>query len=497
MSPLYGGDNSLIFRDMDPALTEVYNHIFRLDFAAANRSISELQGRAYPDPLLSHAESTRDFLKVFIGEGTVDYEEFKDGFELRMDRAKSHDESSAFSLYSQSEMYLHKALLEAKFGNYVKALFSVNRAYKLINLNETLHPDFIYSQKSKALIHILVGSMNGMRKNLVQWFTSLEGSIEEGVREYDRLYDQCRDGGHPFELEVLALRAHIALHVEKNLHEARKYIDHPKLLTFQSPLIDFLRASVYLKLGMNDEAIASMEHGLQVGSYPFHYLEFMLGKAKLNRMDHSASTHLHRFLASYEGKNYRLEALQKLAWSKYILDDDIGGYIEIMKQIHKIAHAYIGEDKLALAESLSDDLPDPTLLKARLLFDGGYLSSAYVLIEEMDPGSLEGVRLVEYYYRKARILQEMNEPRSAMKFFGHVIHLGREYPEYYACNASLQLGVLFHEVGNYDRAQFFFEMCTEIEPSAYAESLHQQARWWMKMNNEKREEAFVSPLIGH
>ena len=112
----------------------------------------------------------------------------------------------------------------------------------------------------------------------------------------------------------------------------------------------------------------------------------------------------------------------------------------------------------------------------------------------MDPVTLEGEAKVEYYYRKARILQEMNETRSAMKYFGHVIHLGKDYPEYYACNASLQLGILFHEVGNYERAAFFFEMCSDIEPQVYAVSLHQQARWWLKTNDEKQQEALVSPF---
>src|SRR5215210_1947727 len=78
---------------------------------------------------------------------------------------------------------------------------------------------------------------------------------------------------------------------------------------------------------------------------------------------------------NFKGLNYIKSAYQKLSWIALLKGDDkaMKEYLSLCR-IHGIAT--VDEDKEAESEAYSAEVQNPQLLKARLLFDGGYYSEA-------------------------------------------------------------------------------------------------------------------------
>ena len=53
--------------------------------------------------------------------------------------------------------------------------------------------------------------------------------------------------------------------------------------------------------------------------------------------------------------------------------------------------------------------------------------------------------------------------------------MGENSPAYFACRSALSIGNIFEELKKYDKAITYYEKCLEMEPSEYANGLHQKA----------------------
>ena len=47
---------------------------------------------------------------------------------------------------------------------------------------------------------------------------------------------------------------------------------------------------------------------------------------------------------------------------------------------------------------------------------------------------------------------------------------------YFGANSSLQLGLIFEELGDKKSAKIYYEKCLEMNPSEYKNSIHQKAK---------------------
>ena len=87
----------------------------------------------------------------------------------------------------------------------------------------------------------------------------------------------------------------------------------------------FALANVGMRTGHNDEAIKLLEQmptGTQYQPFPYRY--FLLGIAKLYRLDTDANQFLQQFLNNYKGQFGIKEAYQKLAWFQLLKNDQQG-----------------------------------------------------------------------------------------------------------------------------------------------------------------------------
>src|SRR5690606_38872621 len=130
----------------------------------------------------------------------------------------------------------------------------------------------------------------------------------------------------------------------------------------------------------------------------FPTLNYLLGNAKLNRMDPDANVYLTSFLKEYKGINYVKDAYLKLAYYYYLKGDN-SRYKSILEMVRSRGNLYDEKDKQALKEA-NDNPPNLHLLRARLYFDGGYYSKALAQLSNKDADDFKISRdQIELYYR--------------------------------------------------------------------------------------------------
>jgi tetratricopeptide (TPR) repeat protein len=122
-------------------------------------------------------------------------------------------------------------------------------------------------------------------------------------------------------------------------------------------------------------------------------------------------------------------------------------------------------------------MPDVRLLKARILFDGGYYEKAYQFLKNRGAEFTYQPRIqLEYTYRMGRILHRLGKTAEARQYYEQTISLGEQQPWYFACNAALQTGYLLEEKNDRENARIYYRKCLNMRPKEYASGLHAKAK---------------------
>jgi tetratricopeptide (TPR) repeat protein len=217
-------------------------------------------------------------------------------------------------------------------------------------------------------------------------------------------------------------------------------------------------------------------------SYPFYYLDYLLGLAKMRRLDTDADVYFKIFTVEYKGKNYLKSAYRNMSWLCQLKNDDNGAknyyYLAAKKGI-----AVLEEDKQAEREALENLLWPADILKARLLFDGKYYDLALKTIKSTNEKKLTHIRFkLEVIYRKARIYHEKGNLEEALTLYKNTIEQGSKQVYYYAAYSALQMGFIYEKQNKYELAKTYFEKAKNdfSANKEYTNSIEQKAKAGLK-----------------
>jgi len=424
-------------------------------------------------------ENYLDFMRVFIDEDEDAFDSLTKNKDRRLALIEMGDSNSPYYLYIQAEIKLQWALLHLKFDEYLSALSNIRSAYKMLNKNLKKHPDFIASKKSLGLLHALVGTVPDNYKWAVKLLAGMDGTIEQGRREIEEVIDFHRKNGDKlFETETLVFYAFLMLHLNNSSNDrAWNILNSGELNPKTSALACFVLSNMAMRIGKNDLAIQMLEdrpRGPEFYNMP--YLEFMLGLARFRRLDQDAPQYLQKYISSMGNGNYVKEAYQKIAWY-HLLNDNELKYQQYMNFCKRYGRTSVGSDKSAQTEAKNQDQPNPILLKARVLFDGGYYERAEASLLSYQPEDFKNAGLqLEYVYRLGRIFHESGETNKAINYYQKTIDQGRSQKYYYACNAALKMGLLYETAGKKEQAKKAYRTCLDLSPNQYKHSLHGKAK---------------------
>lgn len=445
-----------------------------------NEARAELEAIKINDPenlIAYHIENYIDLFTIFINEDEKEFDRLEKNKDRRLDKIKSGDKNSPYYLFTQAEIKLQWALVRLKFGEYFTALMEIKSAYKQLEKNEDKFPEFVPNKKSLSIMHAMIGTVPDNYRWGVKFLSGMDGTIEQGLREMKEVLEYANHNDFIFEQEAMVMHAFLMLHLNNKDSEAWNLISESKLNPQTSSLACFALANLAMRTGRNDEAIRILEQRPRDANYhPFHYLDYMLGLAKLHRLDDDADVYIQKFLNNFRGKNYIKEAYQKLAWNE-IIQDNPTAYHKYMKSCKSRGNTTVESDKTANKEAKLGVAPNKTLLKARLLFDGGYYQKAYALLQPLSNDDFTTIKTkLEHHYRLGRITHRMKRYDEAIKYYQTTINRGSDQSYFYACNSALQLGKLHEGLEQYEAAKKFYKKCLKLRPDEYKNGLHQQAK---------------------
>jgi len=464
----------------DANCTDAYNAILDLRMNDARSMIQKEKQQNPQNGIVILLENYVDYFSLLASENKADYERLKDVRSERLAALEGNDSNSPFYLYSQAEVYLQWSFLKAKFGDYVSSAWDAKKANSLLHDNEDKYPGFIPDQISLALVNVVFGSIPANLKS-VSRFLGMSGNAQAGVKRLEELKAGLPKTKFSFyNAEVIFFICTIDINV---LHNSN---DYPRLILMlngmgsNSLLKTYVQGLIASKTAHNDDVIAYLQAKPKGGDYiRLPAIDYMLGCAKLCRLNSETPTALFDFINEYRGNNYIKDANLKLAYY-YLLQNDPGKYDYFLRQVKIKGYTIDEKDQQALSEA-NDVKPDIDLLKARFYFDGGYYSKALSVLQNKDVNGLKLVRdETEYYYRLGRIYDKTEKDAEAILNYQRAINLGKTTKYYFAANAALNIGRIYEEKRDLKKAADYYNQAIDMHGHQYQTDIDNDAKAGLK-----------------
>lgn len=463
--------------DFNANCLKAYQNIFELKLPVAKQILLQERNANPSNAIVILLDDYVDFMYLLTSESKIDFDRLKQNRSSRIDQMSGEDKKSPYYLYAQAEINLHWAILSARYGEFFNSGLALNRAYSQLSENKRKFPGFHLNLIGLGFINTALGSLpDGALKTALAAF-GIRGNIDVGLDMLDKMAENLPNSSYePFYEEAVFYYAYVLSNVVHSPIAYEKVMKFTSRFSSNSLLKTYLRAYVSARNEHNDQAIvilASRPNGVAYQVFP--YLDYLMGMCLMNKLDYSAADYFERFLQTNKGVNYIKDANLYLAWLA-LLKGDSGTCRVYLARVKTSGYTYHERDKQAVNEA-SSPLYNIELLKARLLFDGGYYDKAiYVLIPAPSAIVKSEKDRVEYYYRVGRIQSEQGKTDSALANFDRSINLGRNLPYYFSSKAALQAGKIWEVRKNKTKAILYFNMAIGMKNHEYEASIESEAK---------------------
>jgi hypothetical protein len=462
--------------DFNDRCVTAYRHVLNLEFAHAARILEEEKKISPDNAAAAYVESRAGFLRAFISEEDNDYNRFKSAFTRHMEIMDGLPDSEPWKATARGEMMLQFAIVRLKRKEYLSAGLYIRKSFRLMDEQERKFPGFVPALKISGLLHAAIGAVPENYK----WLSNLagmHGTIAGGVHELERA---ARGAGGKWDFlstEICFLRVFIASHLEKNPQKASEILESIPIAERQkNPLLVFLSANTQLANRAYEAALKTLQSfRLPGNAYTLSYLSYLEGLLMLQRLDQGSEPMFLDYVTRYKGDSFIKSAWQKLGWIR-LLGNDTEGYREMMNRVKTTGTDFTDEDKQALKEAETNEIPNVYLLRARLLFDGGAHQRALAELAGKPPGSFPTLKdQLEFTYRLARIFDAQNQPEKAIEYYTLTYENGKSQKWYFAANSALHLGMLYEDQKEFGKAAEWYKKCLALRDHEYQNSIDQKA----------------------
>lgn len=464
--------------DFNATCEKAYAEITSLRLTSGQQWINEVR-KENPDNLVADfLENYIDFFILFFNEDPDEYKIRKPHFTERLDRLAEGPASSPFYKYSQAVVNLQKATVAIKFGERWAAGWDFRRAFSNIKDNNKTFPDFAPNKMIYGPMEVAAGTIPGGYKWLASIF-GIKGSVKDGMQKMRSFINGTDKWCNIFFNEAAFYYCYLVYYIENKPDDAAQFITQRKLDVVNNHLFTYLAAN----LSINNKKTDYGKNIVLNRNKSADYLtttawDFELGYAHMRHLElPEAIAHFEAFEHNFKGKFYVKDVYEKLSWCYYLQGNKTAAD-NTRQLLLKRGNTDTDADKQANKDAKNSQWPNQTLLKVRLLNDGGYNKEALAMLngKTSDSFTLPEEKL-EFAYRVARIYDDVGgHDNEAIQAYLTAIKLGTGRPEYYAARAALQIGYIYERQGKKAMAITFFQQCLDMDDHEYKDSLDQRAK---------------------
>jgi hypothetical protein len=462
--------------DLNGNCQQAYREIIQLKLESGER-ILNIEKKKDPTNLIPvFLEGYIDFFTLFFTEDPAIYRARKDKLDKRLQLMSEGPESSPFSLFTRSVLHFQRAAVRIKFGENWDAAWDFRRSFLQSRDDQKKFPAFAPASMLSGAMQVVAGTIPDGYK----WLSSLlgiEGNIKEGMERLSHFLSLEDPWATLYRDEASFYYLYLKFYVENKPEDVFSYIRVHGLDIRNNHLYAYLAAN----LAVNNQQSAYAERIIREKNNSGDYLDMPswdqeMGYAALYHLDPEAHVYLERFLQTFKGKFYVKDVLLKLSWCYYLQGDEqkAGAY---RAQVLQKGATEADADKQAEKEARNGKWPDKSLLRARLLSDGGYYSEALQSLKGMSTSDLSTAEdKCELAYRLGRIYDGLGRKDEAIAAYLTALKTGEHLKEYFAARAALQIGYIYESRGDKPTAISYFQKCLSLKGHEYKNSLDQRAK---------------------
>jgi hypothetical protein len=463
--------------EFSPDCKQAYNEIMQLQIGKGYRSIETAQKNNPQNLIPTYLSSYIDFFTLFLNENPQEYAQKKDVFDERAALMQKGNKNSPWYLYTQSVLYLQKAAVAIKFGETWTGGWAFRKSFLLVKENQKKFPNFLPNQLIYGALEAAVGTIP---KNY-KWLASLlgmRGSVNEGMQKVSNFVYSNNEWAQLMQIEGAFIYGYLNFYLENKKTETVNFLKSGKFDLVHNHLMAYMAAN----LGKNDKQTEFAKSVILNRSMASGYLEtpvwhLEMGYNLLNHLQYAdAAREFNTFVQNFKGKFYVKDTYRRLSWC-YFLMGNMPAAENARKQILKFGSTMADADKEAQKEAQNNKWPNATLLKARLLDDGGYREEALQMLNQVSINSFSDIAdQLEYTYRMGRIYDGLNNYNKAVEYYNQAYNMGKLRTEYYAARAALQAGMIYEKNNNKKEAIRYYQLCLDLGEHDYKSSLDQRAK---------------------
>lgn len=467
-----------------------YEYTMALRFEKANAYINK-EKQIHPDnDYLPYLESYIGFLKSFISEDDRVFEENKEKMDIALEALDNLNDDSPYKNYLKANVNLQWAFARIKFGEYFTSAIEINRAYRLIEKNTKSFPEFYPNKITHAVLTIIIGLVPE-KYDWILDLVSMEGSVQQGTQELYKFLDLAnKDSEYAYlKNECLFYLGFIEINVNPDKTKSQDILQQIIPLSDSNMLFNLLAINILSKSGRYVETELQFKKLANKNDYyPIYFLDYLHADYYLKEMEtDSAKKYYAQFLKNFKGKNYIKDAWRKTAWT-FLIEGNKQKYKQLMSAVGNSGNADIGIDKDANIEYKKGEVPNISLIKSRLLFDGFKYNMALSELENIDNSTLNFDQLLEKNYRYARIMHKTNNIEDAKKYYKNVVLSSDLTKEYYPANSALNLGEIYELQDSLSMAFLYYNKCTKMDFDQFENGIKSMAKEGIRRVNKAKKD---------
>lgn len=466
--------------NMNDSLQKAMQCVYEFRYHDAKKIISQQRTLNDKNVACDFIENTMYVFYAHFNDDPQYFEQMKSIKSKYTNRINQLPDNNPWKRNLDAQIRLQAIFVHLKYEEYYTAFKELRSVNKLLNANKKIAATFLPDLLPEGLLNVIVSSIPDNIRWIAETF-GLRGSYNAGITNIQTVLLKSPESSEFRWLEAQSLLSMALIQMSMGDNpttnqQVKQQLEQRYEKIKNSPLLMRTLAALCVKTGDNNRAIEVLEYILQKkqsSEYPILY--YQLGRCKLQRMDVDSEKPFLSYLSHYQYHHLIKASYQHIAWH-YYLQNNMEKYHEYIKKVANCGTLKNDADKEAENEYKRGVPPNKNLLKARLLFDGGYFNEALSVLQNSNQQHFSNAEKLEYVYRLGRIYHGQNNYSQAITYYKKTLEQGVNSTVYYVANAALMLGNIYEQQKNYTQAMTYYKKCQSLSSDSYENSIHQKAK---------------------